>query len=243
MDASVIIKNVTKKYGNIVVLNDVSHTFASGSVTVICGPSGCGKSTLLRCVHALEQFQSGDIIVNGESITNPARPLPKLRATIGMVFQQPSLYPHKTCIQNITLAPIKVGKVSKDQAEAEASELLRRVGLKDRESRYPSELSGGEQQRVAIARALAMKPKVLLFDEPTSALDPERVSEVLDVMAALVEERITMLVVTHELRFAAKVAQEVVFMDQGTIVEVGDSSWVENPKSERGQRFVSKIIH
>jgi ABC-type polar amino acid transport system ATPase subunit len=243
MDASIVVKNLTKRYGSVVVLNNISHTFVNGNVTVICGPSGCGKSTLLRCVHALEQFQSGDIVVNGESLTKPTRSLPEVRAGIGMVFQQPNLYPHKTCIQNITLAPIKVSKVPRDQAEAEAMDLLLRVGLKDRANRFPSELSGGEQQRVAIARALAMKPKILLFDEPTSALDPERVSEVLDVMASLVEERITMLVVTHELRFAARVAQEIVFMDKGSIVEVGDSSWIANPRSERGQRFVSKIIH
>jgi len=243
MSASIVVKNLTKAYGDVVVLDDVSHNFVSGNVTVICGPSGCGKSTLLRCIHALEQFQSGDIVVNGESLSNPTRPLPKLRATIGMVFQQPNLYPHKTCLQNITLAPIKVGGLSRAQAETDAFDLLVRVGLRDRADRYPSELSGGEQQRVAIARALAMKPKILLFDEPTSALDPERVSEVLDVMAALVEERITMLVVTHELRFASRVAQEIVFLDHGRIVEVGDSSWVENPKSERGKRFVSKIIH
>jgi len=237
------LQSVTKHYGPHVVLKGISHSFAQAKVAVICGPSGCGKSTLLRCIHALEDFQGGDIKVGGRSLKDRAVDLPRLRSQIGSVFQHSNLYPHLNCLKNVTLAPRKVAGRPRREAEEEGRALLARVGLGALAERFPSEISGGEQQRVAIARALAMHPKLMLFDEPTSSLDPERVSEVLDVMADLVSDRITMIVVTHEMRFAARVADEIIFMDSGKVVEVGGPDFCNNPKTERAKQFVTRILH
>jgi ABC-type polar amino acid transport system ATPase subunit len=237
------VRSLTKRYGTQVVLEDISHSFAQGKVAVVCGPSGCGKSTLLRCIHGLEDFQGGEIKVLGRSLKDRTVDLPRLRSQIGSVFQQSNLYPHLNCLNNVTLAPRKVAGRPRAEAEEEARKLLSRVGLAALAERFPAEISGGEQQRVAIARALAMQPKLMLFDEPTSSLDPERVSEVLDVMADLVSDHITMIIVTHEMRFAARVADEIIFIDAGKIVEVGGSDFCNNPKTERAKRFVKRILH
>jgi ABC-type polar amino acid transport system ATPase subunit len=237
------VRSLIKRYANTTVLNGVSHVFERGQVSVICGPSGCGKSTLLRCIHALEEFQEGDILIEGKSLRQGGLNLPKLRERIGMVFQQPNLYPHLTCLQNITLAPRKVRGHRLAEAEQEAMTLMDRVGVGALAKRYPAEISGGQQQRVAIARALAMRPALMLFDEPTSSLDPERVSEVLDVISVLAADKITMIIVTHEMRFAAHVASEIVFMDAGRVVEVGGPDFCENPKTDRARNFVRAILH
>ena len=237
------IKNVSKWFGDFQVLTDVNETIERGQTVVICGPSGSGKSTLLRCVNGLEPYQEGEIIVDGVSLSDPKTNLYKLRENIGMVFQRFELYPHMTAIQNITLAPMKVRKWSKQQAKEKAMILLERVGIPDKADSYPANLSGGQQQRVAIARSLAMEPKYMMFDEPTSALDPEMIQEVLDVMIDLAKEGMTMLVVTHEMGFAREVADEIIFMDFGKIVERGSyEEFFKNPKSERAKEFLKQIL-
>jgi ABC-type polar amino acid transport system ATPase subunit len=237
------IKNVSKWFGDFQVLTDVNETIERGQTMVICGPSGSGKSTLLRCVNGLEPYQEGEIIVDGVSLSDPKTNLYKLRENIGMVFQRFELYPHMTALQNITLAPMKVRKWSKQKAGQKAMELLERVGIPDKADAYPANLSGGQQQRVAIARSLAMEPRYMMFDEPTSALDPEMIKEVLDVMINLAKEGMTMLCVTHEMGFAREVADEIIFMDFGKIVERGTyEGFFNNPKSERAREFLDQIL-
>lgn len=239
------IKQVSKRYGSFQVLTDCTTQVAKGEVVVVCGPSGSGKSTLIKCVNALEPFQSGDIVVDGTSLADPNTQLPKLRAKVGMVFQHFELFPHLSIVENLTLAPTKVLGRSKAQASAKALQLLERVGLAAQAKKYPGQLSGGQQQRVAIARALAMDPLVMLFDEPTSALDPEMVNEVLDVMVQLAHEGMTMMCVTHEMGFARKVADRVIFMDAGQIVEdCRKEEFFGHPeaRSARAQQFLAKIL-
>jgi ABC-type polar amino acid transport system ATPase subunit len=234
---------VNKWFGALHVLKDIDLTIEAGSVVVICGPSGSGKSTLIRCVNRLETIQSGDIVVDGVSVCTGNFDLAKLRANVGMVFQSFNLYPHMTVLQNITLAPLKVNRLTKAEADKIAVDLLDRVGIPDKAGAYPANLSGGQQQRVAIARALAMKPKIMLFDEPTSALDPEMINEVLEVMTALASDGMTMAVVTHEMGFARRVASRVVFMDQGEIIEASEpEKFFAAPASPRAQQFLSKIL-
>ena len=237
------IKNVSKWFGDFQVLTDVNETIERGQTVVICGPSGSGKSTLLRCVNGLEPYQEGEIIVDDISLSDPRTNLYKLRENIGMVFQRFELYPHMTAMQNISLAPMKVRKWPKEKAEQKAMELLKRVGIPEKADAYPANLSGGQQQRVAIARSLAMEPRYMMFDEPTSALDPEMIKEVLDVMANLAKEGMTMLCVTHEMGFAREVADEIIFMDFGKIVERGTyEGFFNNPKSERAREFLDQIL-
>jgi glutamate/aspartate transport system ATP-binding protein len=237
-------KNVSKWYGNFQVLTDCSTQVAKGEVVVVCGPSGSGKSTLIKCVNALEPFQKGEIIVDGVSVGGPKTDLPKLRARIGMVFQNFELFPHMSVTENLTLAQIKVLGRSPDAAREKGYKLLERVGLIAHKDKFPGQLSGGQQQRVAIARALCMDPIAMLFDEPTSALDPEMINEVLDVMVELAKEGMTMMVVTHEMGFARKVAHRVIFMDTGRIVEdAKKEDFFGTPRSERAQQFLSKILH
>jgi polar amino acid transport system ATP-binding protein len=234
---------VNKWFGSLHVLRDIDLTIDAGSVVVVCGPSGSGKSTLIRCVNRLETIQSGDIVVDGLSLADPNLDSTRLRANVGMVFQSFNLYPHMTVLQNITLAPLKVKGLDKAAAEKIAAELLQRVGIPDKAGAYPANLSGGQQQRVAIARALAMQPKIMLFDEPTSALDPEMINEVLDVMTTLARDGMTMVVVTHEMGFARRVAHRVVFMDQGQIIEANEpEKFFAAPESPRAQQFLSKIL-
>ncbi|HIX84165.1 MAG TPA: amino acid ABC transporter ATP-binding protein [Candidatus Megamonas gallistercoris] len=236
------IKNLHKSFGHIEVLKGVDVSIEEKEVVVIIGPSGSGKSTLLRCMNYLEEPTSGDITVNNMKLDKHAD-INKIRENIGMVFQRFNLFPHMTVLENITLAPMKVLKVAKNEAVETAMDLLQRVGLKEKASAYPSQLSGGQQQRVAIARALAMKPKVMLFDEPTSALDPEMVTEVLDVMKKLAQQGMTMVVVTHEMGFAREVGDRVLFVDEGKIIEEGTPREIfENPKQERTKLFLSKIL-
>ncbi|HCY85523.1 MAG TPA: polar amino acid ABC transporter ATP-binding protein [Desulfobacteraceae bacterium] len=236
-------KNVHKWYGKLHVLNDINLEISRGEVLVICGPSGSGKSTLIRCINRLEEIQKGEIVVNNTPVHDKTVNLTRLREDIGFVFQQFHLYPHMTVLQNITLAPVNVKKMSRKKAEAIAMEKLEQVGLTDKSGAYPGQLSGGQQQRVAIARGLAMSPEIMLFDEPTSALDPEMIGEVLDVMVNLVSEGMTMCVVTHEMGFAKKVADRVVFMDEGKIVETGKpDEFFDNPKTERAESFISMIL-
>ena len=237
------IKNVSKWYGDFQVLSGINETIDRGQTVVICGPSGSGKSTLLRCINGLEPYQKGEITVEGISLSDPKTNLYKVRRKIGMVFQKFELYPHMTVLHNITLAPMKVLKKSKKEAEKRAIALLERVGIPEKAMEYPANLSGGQQQRVAIARSLAMDPGYMLFDEPTSALDPEMIKEVLDVMIDLAKEGMTMIVVTHEMGFAREVANEIIFIDEGKIVERGtDESFFANPKSERTKAFLSQIL-
>jgi glutamate/aspartate transport system ATP-binding protein len=237
------LKNVGKWYGNFHVLDNCTMSIAKGEVVVICGPSGSGKSTLIKCMNGLEPFQEGEITVDGISVGAKETNLPKLRSRIGMVFQSFELFPHMSAVENIVLAQQKVLGRNCSASLAKAGQLLDRMGLADHASKYPAQLSGGQQQRVAIARALAMDPIAMLFDEPTSALDPEMISEVLDVMVALAEEGMTMAVVTHEMGFARKVANRVVFMDQGGIVEdARKEDFFGIPRSERAQLFLSKIL-
>jgi ABC-type polar amino acid transport system ATPase subunit len=236
-------KNVSKWYGDFRVLDSISETIERSQVVVICGPSGSGKSTVLKCLNGLEKFQEGDIVVDGISLKDPATDLIKLRQKMGMVFQRFELYPHLKVIDNITIAPIKVKKVPVKDAVKRAMELLERVGIPEQANKYPGNLSGGQQQRVAIARALAMDPEIMLFDEPTSALDPEMIKEVLEVMIALAKSGMTMAVVTHEMGFAREVADEIIFMDGGRIIERGtDQTFFENPKTERARDFLNKIL-
>ena len=237
------INNISKWYGDFRVLTDINEVVERGQTVVICGPSGSGKSTLLRCVNGLEPYQKGEIIVDGISLSDPKTNLYNLRQKIGMVFQRFELYPHLPVLRNISLAPMKVLKKSKKEAEKKAMELLDRVGIPEKAGEYPANLSGGQQQRVAIARSLAMEPDYMMFDEPTSALDPEMINEVLEVMIDLSKEGMTMLVVTHEMGFAREVADEIIFMDEGKIVERGsDEEFFTNPKSERTKAFLSQIL-
>ena len=240
----ITINNVSKWYGHFQVLKDCSTKVDKGEVVVVCGPSGSGKSTLIKCVNGLEPFQQGEIIVNGVSVGDLKTDLPKLRSHIGMVFQNFELFPHMTVTDNINLAQIKVLGRTRGEATARALTLLKRVGLEEHAHKYPGQLSGGQQQRVAIARALAMDPIAMLFDEPTSALDPEMINEVLDVMVELAQEGMTMMVVTHEMGFAHKVAHRVIFMDRGEIVEdATKEDFFGKPRSERAVQFLSKILH
>jgi glutamate/aspartate transport system ATP-binding protein len=239
----IAIRNVSKWYGQFQVLSDCSTKIEKGEVVVVCGPSGSGKSTLIKCVNGLEAFQQGEIIVNGISVGDPKTNLPKLRAHVGMVFQHFELFPHMTICENLEIGQIKVLGRSRAEAHERGLKLLDRVGLRSQANKYPGQLSGGQQQRVAIARALAMDPICMLFDEPTSALDPEMINEVLDVMVELATEGMTMMVVTHEMGFARKVAHRVIFMDQGRIIEdASKEAFFGTPRSERAQLFLSKIL-
>ena len=239
----IVCRDVHKWYGNFHALKGVSTTVKPGEVVVILGPSGSGKSTLIRTINHLEQHQRGDIIVDGIELSGDIRNIDAIRREVGMVFQSFNLFPHLTVLQNITLAPTKVRHWSKSQAEEVAMELLTRVGIPEQSAKFPAELSGGQQQRVAIARALAMQPKIMLFDEPTSALDPEMIKEVLDVMRELASTGMTMLTVTHEIGFAREVADRVIMMDEGNIVEEAEpNEFFTNPRNERAQLFLSQIL-
>ena len=242
-DTMIQVKDLHKSFGKNNVLNGISTDIKKGEVVVVIGPSGSGKSTFLRSLNLLEQPTSGSIIFDGDEITDPKTNIDLHRQKMGMVFQHFNLFPHKTILENITLAPIKLLKKSKEEAEKEAMDLLKKVGLEQKANAYPSHLSGGQKQRIAIVRALAMKPDVMLFDEPTSALDPEMVGEVLELMKALAHEGMTMAVVTHEMGFAKEVATRVIFMDAGQIKEQGTpEEFFENPKDERLKEFLSKIL-
>jgi glutamate/aspartate transport system ATP-binding protein len=242
--AMIEIKNISKWYGTFQVLTDCSANVQKGEVIVVCGPSGSGKSTLIKCVNGLEPFQKGDVVVDTISVAGAKTNLPKLRARLGMVFQNFELFPHMRVLENLTIGQTKVLGRNNDEAREKGHKLLERVGLKAHANKFPGELSGGQQQRVAIARALCMDPICMLFDEPTSALDPEMINEVLDVMVELAKEGMTMMVVTHEMGFARKVANRVIFMDQGKIVEDdAKESFFSTPRSERAQVFLSKILH
>ena len=234
---------VQKHYGDLHVLKDIDLEIPKGQVVVVLGPSGSGKSTLCRTINRLEPIDSGEIRIGGELLPAEGRDLARLRSDVGMVFQSFNLFAHKTILENVTLGPIKVRKLKKDEANARAAELLERVGVESQKDKYPAQLSGGQQQRVAIARSLAMAPRVMLFDEPTSALDPEMVSEVLDVMVSLAREGMTMVVVTHEMGFARKAADRILFMDAGELVEDSDpESFFSRPESDRARDFLSKIL-
>jgi len=238
------LSNVSKWYGSFQVLADCTTAVEKGEVIVVCGPSGSGKSTLIKTVNALEPFQKGDIVVDGIKVNDPKTNLPKLRSRVGMVFQHFELFPHLTITDNLTLAQIKVLGRKQEEARERGLKLLDRVGLVAQKDKFPGQLSGGQQQRVAIARALSMDPICMLFDEPTSALDPEMINEVLDVMVELAKEGMTMMVVTHEMGFARKVAHRVIFMDQGRIVEdASKDDFFGKPRSERAQQFLAKILH
>jgi ABC-type polar amino acid transport system ATPase subunit len=237
------IKNLKKSFGDLEVLKGITETIQDGEIVSIIGPSGSGKSTFLRCINLLEEPTGGEIFINGEEITDPKHDINKMREKLGMVFQRFNLFPHKTVLENITLAPINVKGESKAEAEEEARKLLKRVGLLDKADSYPNALSGGQQQRVAIARALAMKPEIMLFDEPTSALDPEMVGEVLAVIRSLTETGMTMLIVTHEMGFAREVSDRVFFVDQGIILEKGTPEDIFlHPKQERTKDFLAKVL-
>jgi glutamine transport system ATP-binding protein len=239
----ITVTNLMKKFGTLEVLRGISCQIASREVVVVIGPSGSGKSTFLRCLNQLEQATSGEIIIDGVRITDPRTNINVVRQEVGMVFQRFNLFPHMTALQNVALAPLKVRKQSKEEAEELAMALLDRVGLRDKTHQYPEKLSGGQQQRVAIARALAMQPKIMLFDEPTSALDPEMVGEVLEVMKSLTREGMTMVVVSHEMGFAREVGDRVMFMDEGLIVEEGTPDQLfSNPCNPRTKLFLSKIL-
>ena len=235
--------NVHKWFGDLHVLNDVNLKVNKSEKIVICGPSGSGISTLIRCINRLEEHQRGEIIVEGTELTNDSRSIERIRGEVGMVFQQFNLFPHLSILDNVTLAPIWVRKTPKAQAIDKAMEYLKRVQIDDQAFKYPSQLSGGQQQRAAIARALCMEPRIMLFDEPTSALDPEMIKEVLDVMVGLAEGGMTMIVVTHEMGFAKEVADKIIFMDEGQIVEAkSPDDFFNNPESERTKTFLSQIL-
>src|ERR671926_380916 len=241
---AILLDKVNKWFGALHVLRDVSLSVAPGERMVVCGPSGSGKSTMIRCINRLETHQEGRIIVDGTELTDDTRALDTIRREVGMVFQSFNLFPHLTVLENCTLAPIWVRRMPALQAEDLAMEYLRRVRIPEQARKYPGQLSGGQQQRVAIARALCMNPKIMLFDEPTSALDPEMIKEVLDVMVELAEDGMTMLVVTHEMGFARKVANRVIFMDAGQIVEQNEpEEFFRNPQHERTKLFLSQILH
>jgi polar amino acid transport system ATP-binding protein len=234
---------VHKWFKKLHVLNDINLHVKPGEVVVVCGPSGSGKSTLIRTVNRLEPINEGTLVVDGQDLSHAKTDINKLRAEIGFVFQQFNLYPHLSVTKNITLAPIKIRKVSKNDAQDQAITLLKRVGLEDKKDAYPSQLSGGQQQRVAIARALAMKPRIMLFDEPTSALDPEMIGEVLAVMKDLAQSGMTMMVVTHELGFAREVSNRVVFIDYGVILEEAEpAEFFRNPKHDRAKQFLKEVL-
>lgn len=240
---AIIIENLSKKYASFVALDEVSLSIKQNQTIVICGPSGSGKSTLIRCINGLEEFDAGKIVVNNNLVTNNPKQLLKLRKTVGMVFQQFNLFPHLTILENLTLAPIKVNKLSKQEAVKLAEHYLEKVKILEQKDKYPNKLSGGQQQRAAIARSLCMQPKIMLFDEPTSALDPEMIQEVLDVMIGLAHQGMTLVCVTHEMGFAKKVADSIIFMDEGKIIEQNNpKSFFENPKSSRAKEFLEKII-
>ena len=237
------LKNVNKWFDKFQVLKDINLTVNQKEKIVVCGPSGSGKSTLIRCINRLEEHQEGNIIVDGNEISENTKDIEKIRAEVGMVFQQFNLFPHLSILDNCTLAPIWVKKMPKKEAEELALKHLERVQILDQAQKYPGQLSGGQQQRVAIARALCMEPKIMLFDEPTSALDPEMIKEVLDVMVNLAKQGMTMIVVTHEMGFAKEVADQMIFMDEGMIVEKADTKeFFANPKSERTKLFLSQIL-
>jgi len=239
----IICRDVHKWFDSFYVLKGINLTVQKGEVIVIFGPSGSGKSTFIRCINRLEEHQKGQIIVDGVELTNDVRNIETIREEVGMVFQQFNLFPHLTVLQNIALAPLWVRRVSKNQANESAMQLLKRVGIPEQAYKYPGQLSGGQQQRVAIARALAMQPKIMLFDEPTSALDPEMIKEVLDVMIQLAKSGMTMLVVTHEMGFARAVANRMFFFDEGQIVESGTPSEIfQSPKEDRTKLFLSQIL-
>jgi len=238
------LRNVSKWYGDFQVLNDCSTMVSKGEVVVVCGPSGSGKSTLIKCVNGLEEFQKGEIQFDEISVGDKKTDLPKLRSKIGMVFQNFELYPHLSVVKNIKLAQLKVLKRSVEEANQKTIQLLERVGLADQALKFPAQLSGGQQQRVAIARALAMDPIAMLFDEPTSALDPEMINEVLDVMVELAKDGMTMMVVTHEMGFARRVANRIIFMDEGRIEEdCSTDEFFDSQRGVRAQAFLSKILH
>jgi len=243
MEPLVVLDKVNKHYGELHVLKDITTTIHKGEVVVVIGPSGSGKSTLCRAINRLETIDSGDISIDGTKLPEEGKDLAKLRADVGMVFQSFNLFAHKTILENVTLGQVNVRKRSKDDAKKRALELLDRVGVASQADKMPSQLSGGQQQRVAIARALAMDPKVMLFDEPTSALDPEMINEVLDVMVELAKDGMTMVVVTHEMGFARKAAQRVLFMADGAIVEEAEpETFFTNPQSPRAKDFLSKVL-
>lgn len=238
------LKNVSKWYGHFQVLTDCSTEVKKGEVVVVCGPSGSGKSTLIKTVNGLEPIQQGEIIFNGTRVNDKKTNLARLRSHVGMVFQHFELFPHLSIIENLTLAQVKVLNRNKEASRVKGLKLLERVGLANHANKYPAQLSGGQQQRVAIARALCMDPVVMLFDEPTSALDPEMINEVLDVMVELANEGMTMMVVTHEMGFARKVANRVIFMDEGKIIEdTHKEAFFNNPQSDRAKDFLAKILH
>ena len=240
----ITLRSVNKWFGQFHVLSDINLDVKLGEKIVICGPSGSGKSTLIRCINRLEEHQAGDIVVDGVTLSNDVRNIEAIRREVGMVFQSFNLFPHLTILDNLTLAPIWVKKLPKKEAEESAMGLLNRVRIPEQALKYPGQLSGGQQQRVAIARALCMRPKIMLFDEPTSALDPEMVKEVLDVMIELAREGMTMLVVTHEMGFARAVADRVIFMDRGEIVEQNEpETFFANPRNERTKLFLGQILH
>ena len=237
------VKNLKKSFGKNEVLKDINVTVKNKEVVVVIGPSGSGKSTFLRCINMLETITGGHVYIEGVDLTDKNTDINKVRTEVGMVFQQFNLFPHKTVIENIMLAPMKVRNIPKDQAKAKGLELLRKVGLEDKAEAFPDSLSGGQKQRVAIARALAMEPKIMLFDEPTSALDPEMVGEVLEVMKDLAKEGMTMVVVTHEMGFAKEVGDRVIFMDGGLVIEENiPSELFEHPQEERTKAFLSKVL-
>lgn len=237
------VNNLHKKFGDLEVLRGITCEIDPQEVVCVIGPSGSGKSTFLRCLNMLEEMTDGDIVINGHHLNDPKTDINTVRTEVGMVFQQFNLFPHKTVVENITLAPQKIRKLNNEEVKALAMELLEKVGLADKANSYPRQLSGGQQQRVAIARALAMQPKVMLFDEPTSALDPELVGEVLEVMKQLAVEGMTMVVVTHEMGFAREVADRVIFMDGGVIVEADVPSQIfTSPKSDRTKEFLNKVL-
>lgn len=237
------IKDLKKTFGELEVLCGINEHIKKGEVVVVIGPSGSGKSTFLRCINLLETPSEGEIFIDDEKINDPKVDVNKVRQKMGMVFQHFNLFPHLTILGNITLAPVKLKKMTKQQAAEKAYELLAKVGLEDKADAYPSQLSGGQKQRVAIARALAMEPEIMLFDEPTSALDPEMVGEVLDVMKGLAQSGMTMMVVTHEMGFAKEVGTRLLFMDQGVVMESGDPKQIfEDPQNERTQKFLSSVL-
>ncbi|MEK9575219.1 MAG: amino acid ABC transporter ATP-binding protein [Gammaproteobacteria bacterium] len=237
------INNLNKWYGDFHALNNINLTVNEGEIVVICGPSGSGKSTLIRCINYLEKFQEGEIIVDGTSIADDVKKIRQVRSEVSMVFQHFNLFPHLTILDNLTLAPIWVHQNKKEDATERALALLDRVGIKDQAEKYPNQLSGGQQQRVAIARSLCTSPKIMLFDEPTSALDPEMISEVLDVMVELAKEGMTMVCVTHEMGFAKKVADSMIFMDEGQIIETNKpDEFFKNPESDRLKLFLNQIL-
>ncbi|WP_456479913.1 amino acid ABC transporter ATP-binding protein [Nautilia sp.] len=244
MEPIIQMKDIQKYYGNFHALKGVNFNVDKGEVVVVCGPSGSGKSTLIRCINRLEDIDSGKIVVDRQDLYDKKTNINRLRQEVGMVFQHFNLFPHLTIMENITIAPIKVKKMPKKEAEELAMQLLERVKIPHQANKYPSELSGGQKQRVAIARTLAMKPKIILFDEPTSALDPEMIGEVLDVMKELARENYTIVCVTHEMGFAREVSDRIIFMDAGEIVEENTpEEFFNNPKTDRAKKFLSEILH